>query len=85
MTRVKHDFYVTFGQKYRTERHPHFPAAHPDGWFRLTVVNYENAKVVAGMLFGEDGYSMIYRKSEFEEQLYPSGELGSWDIKSVMM
>lgn len=30
------EYRITFGGQYRTEPHPYFPAAHPDGW--LTVL-----------------------------------------------
>lgn len=79
------EFYVTFGQKYRHLPHSRFPKAHPDGWFRLLVMSYEDAQKVAAMLFGADGYSMVYQVNDFwPVSLYPRGELGVWDIRSVM-
>jgi len=78
------DFYVTFGQKYRARAHERFPVAHPDGWYRLSVMNYEDAKKVAQMLFGAEGYSNVYPGAEFIQSHYPIGELGSWDIRSLM-
>lgn len=30
--KFKHIVYVTFGQKFRYEKHLHIPEAHPEGW-----------------------------------------------------
>ena len=78
------EFYVTFGQKYRHMPHPRFPGAHPDGWYRLSVMDYGDAKKVAIMFFGADGFSMVWPSDEFCPELYPRGELGAWNIWAVV-
>lgn len=40
-------FYVTFGQKYRDEPHPHLPLAHPDNWVEVEAWGEMAARAIA--------------------------------------
>jgi len=45
-------FFVTFGQKWRHEVHPGFPAADPDGWLTIVAPGYRAAREFAFALLG---------------------------------
>jgi hypothetical protein len=72
-------YFVTFGQRYRHEPHPTFPAAHPDGWvevspdYALGVTAYELVNAVLGT-----AWASMYG-AEFDRSLYSLGCLGIID------
>lgn len=68
------DCYITFGQKYRTERHPSWPLAHPDGWLRVTAASYEQARAV-GVAITDSLYAFDYPTEHFQREHFPLGEL----------
>lgn len=72
------DFYVTFGQQYRTKQHPKavngvYP--HPDGWFVVEAQDRQQAMQTALAAFG-GRYADIYPAEGFDNTWYPKGELG---------
>lgn len=67
-------FYVTFGQRYRTEAHPYLPTATPDGWVRIIAETEADARRIACEFLGER-WSFLYKATHFDDHLYPDGEL----------
>lgn len=72
------DFYLTFPQRFRDHRETHrtFPAAHPDGWVRITAHGYYEAREYAFATFGQ-AWAFLYTRADFgvASHLYPLGEL----------
>jgi hypothetical protein len=73
-------FYVTFGQKYLHEPHPHWPEAHPDGWVLIEASDGEAARTLAMSAFGPY-WAFMYDAQRFDEEsmkmrYYPKGEIG---------
>lgn len=74
------DFYLTFPQRFRDheEEHLTFPAAHPDGYVRITARNYYEAREYAFATFGSE-WCFLYSHDQFTTQpqhvYYPLGEL----------
>lgn len=74
------EFYLTFGQKYRTERHPQsvndvYP--HPDGYGVIEAEDYETARAKVVEVFGLQ-WAFLYDHLRFDGQAkryYPAGEL----------
>ena len=67
-------FYVTFGQRYRSEAHPYLPTATPDGWVRIIAETEADARRIACEFLGER-WSFLYKAADFDDHLYPDGEL----------
>lgn len=67
-------FYITFGQKYRSEQHPTFSPAHPDGWVTIDAIDEDKAREIAFRELGSR-WSGIYTDSNFTPSYYPRGEL----------
>jgi O-phosphoseryl-tRNA(Cys) synthetase len=71
-------FYVTFGQKYRYERHPHTIGSvypHPDGWFEIRRFTWDEASEVAMRAF--DGkFATLYSEATWEPHWFRLGKLG---------
>jgi|GEM_PF-5390742 len=77
-------WYVTFGQRYRRERHPSFPVAHPDGYLvvmgRGLVLDEEAARTAVLYLCGT-GWCMIYGSlADLSPHLYPMGPLATLTV-----
>ncbi len=70
------NFYITFGQKYRSMTHPSFPKAHPDGFLVIVAPTYEEAREYAFRRLG-DRWSMIYELRP-NSLFFPLQELGRW-------
>ena len=73
-------FYLTFGVKYRHERHPKWVAAHPDGWVLIEAPYEDEARRLAHEALGPY-WSMLYPASHFPEEynmrmFYPDGQIG---------
>lgn len=60
---------ITFGQKFRRERHPY--GCHPDGWSEVQATSLENALAAIRHRYG-DAYSNVY---EHGSEDYPTTEL----------
>lgn len=80
---------VTFGQRYRRERHPSFADAHPDGWVVIVADDEWQARDTAMRLFGEQ-WAFLYSEGEFFRlqsaplrQLYPRGEIGLFHVGAM--
>lgn len=71
---VLETFYVTFGQRYRTEAHPYLPTATPDGWVRIVAETEADARRIACEFLGEH-WAFLYKAADFNDHLYPDGEL----------
>ena len=74
----KTTFIVTFGQKWRLERHPHaingvYP--HPDGWFEITAPTYAAAMQLAQQAFGGE-FANLLTRGEHNPTYYPLGRMG---------
>jgi hypothetical protein len=71
-----HEFFVTFGQKYRSQAHPLQSYPHPDGWLSVQASDINEARAKTFQELGQF-WSMIYTKEEFKENkhYYPKGEL----------
>lgn len=67
------DFFITFGQRYRREIHPH--GGHPDGWVRVRANSFAEACDKAMAKFGPL-WAQAYEEDRFEKSLFPKGELG---------
>lgn len=69
-------FYVTFGQKYRTEQHPLAGpyVVHPDGVWAVPALDQNDASTVVSFLFG-GAYSSVYEDPDFS--FYPLGVLNT--------
>ena len=65
-------FMVTFGQRYRNERHPYDRRITPDGWVELTAPSMKEARFIVRSFFREH-YSSIYPASDFDPSFYPKG------------
>lgn len=72
------EYRVTFGQRYRRETHPTFPAAHPDGWVTILAYDDAGARAVAFSMF-EQAWSFMYGPSDrpqtYWDDTFPGGEL----------
>lgn len=70
-------FYATFGQKYRTERHPAYTWIHPDGWAVIEASDDQAARKIADATFGTE-YAFIYSEEEWMKgthTFFPGEEL----------
>jgi hypothetical protein len=68
-------YFITFGQKYRREKHP--AGGHPDGWFEVEADDYEEACDKIWEAMGEK-WSMMYHEEDFGPEsraYYPRGKL----------
>lgn len=66
-------FYITFGQKYRYEPHPH--GGHPDGWFEVEAESAGEARNKVFLLL-KNQWSFMYSEDEFEPKHFPKGKMG---------
>lgn len=67
------DYFLTVGQRYRTEFHP--MGLHPDGWMRIRAKDMNQAREKAFAAMGIQ-FAFIYKVEEFSFHLHPRGELG---------
>lgn len=78
-------FFVTFGQKYRHEKHPSGLNIHPDGYVIIYAESWIVARRIAFDKFG-DNFSLIYCETDFNPHFFPLGpilELGNEETSSV--
>lgn len=68
------EYRVTFGQQYRSNRHPKVDYAHPDGWLTVMADNRQEAREKTFFELGA-AWSFIYEVGEFSPEYYPKGEL----------
>ena len=72
------EYRVTFGQRYRREEHPTFPAAHPDGWVTILAYDDAGARAIAFSMF-DQYWSFMYgpadRPQKYWDETFPAGEL----------
>jgi hypothetical protein len=67
-------FYVTFGQKYRTEPHPVMETAHPDGVVEVSAINEDAARVIVTDKLGA-AWAFLYPEDKLDLNHYPLGVL----------
>jgi hypothetical protein len=65
-------YFVTFGQKYRTEEHPTLKEAHPDGVVEVPAINSDVAREIVVDKLG-DKWCAIYSEDEIDLNHYPRG------------
>jgi len=58
-------FYVTFGQRYAQEPHPHIDGVHPDGVLELEAKDWEDARERVFSLTNA-AHSFIYDESDMQ-------------------
>lgn len=72
----KTKLHITFGQKYRREPHPTYPAAHPDMWVEVEGNTLGECYDLVGKHFGQF-YAGSYIDTEWERDnhamFYPRG------------
>jgi hypothetical protein len=68
------NWYVTFGQQYSRETHPHASWVHPDGWMRIVADNSGEARRMAFSILDRE-WSNLLSEDEFDSSFYPLGEL----------
>lgn len=73
---TKQKFYITFGQKYRTEPHPTFDKADPDGVLEVEADNADEAREKVVAKLGEF-WSFIYPADELDLDNFPLGVIAS--------
>lgn len=70
-------YYVTFGQKWRRNKHP--KGGHPDGWFAVKGRTVSEATALTNAFFGRD-WASIYDPESYGEayfnDFYPLRLLG---------
>lgn len=82
---MKSKWFVTFGQKYRHEKHPSGLNIDPDGYVVVHAYNYHEARQIVIGKFGNE-VSWLYNEDNFEPQYFPLGqllELGNEETSSV--
>jgi hypothetical protein len=65
-------YYITFGQKYRTEEHPELYDAHPDALVLIQAPDKEIARVMAFERLGH-AWSFLYEEGKLDMSLFPRG------------
>lgn len=87
VTKVKKNYYLTFGQKYYREPHPWFSKAHPSGLVQVRAYDYASAReYVIGRIgsLWSDLYEASAEQSTLDvAELYPLGVLEVWDATVV--
>lgn len=71
-------YYLTFGPKYATEEHPHFPHAHPDGWVEITANSELDARNEVYNCLGYK-WAFIYNDKNFNPVMYSAGRIATLD------
>lgn len=69
-------FYLTFGVRYRHEKHPAWDGAHPDGWLEIQAPDEEAARLLVRSFIGNK-YAFIYDEHRFERKWHPRGRLAT--------
>lgn len=77
------NYYVTFGIKYRYEKHPHWPGAHPDGWLEVIAEDYDAARALVGQYIG-NVFAFMYEADRFERKWHPLGRLATLTQDGVL-
>ena len=82
---MKSKFFVTFGQKYRHEKHPSGLNINPNGYVVIHAYSYKEASQIAFDKFGS-AFCMLYDEDKFESHFFPAGsllELGNEETSNV--
>lgn len=80
-------FILTFGQRYRTEQHPVFEDADPDGYVEIEAPSYDHARMIANDRTG-GAWAFLYQRHALAmdaagagnhwEDDFPLGQLAIW-------
>lgn len=65
-------YYITFGQKYRNEKHP--GGGHPDGWVTVYANSMGEARALISNVLGIQ-WAFIYDETDFKADHFSKGEL----------
>ncbi len=76
---IKKEYYITFGQKYRTEPHPKYNWIDPDGYVVIEAADKGLASKKAFELFGQF-WSFIYSPAEMHFEYFPHGEIRRFTV-----
>lgn len=70
------NFYLTFGVQYRSEPHPVWTGADPDGWVLIEAPDEERARKLAAAYF-ETYWAFLYDEATFNpsRHYYPKMEI----------
>lgn len=68
-------YFVTFGQQYRTEPHPKVKYAHPDGWLTIEAPTMAEAREKAFVELGSHWGFIYENNKDFARHYFPLGEL----------
>lgn len=74
-------FYVTFGYKYKSEPHPNYHRANPDGYVVINAESEEKARQQAFKVFG-NYWSFIYSEEKMQFHFFPKGCLDTFTAES---
>ena len=78
------EYRFTFGQKYRREEHPTFPAAHPDGYVTVIATDESQARnAVVGLIGTAWAFCYVAPFTDDWAQCYPLGELARVDATAM--
>ncbi len=71
-------YHVTFGSRFRTEPHPTYARATPEGWVDVVAPNEAAARAVAVGHLGS-AWSMIYAEDDpsWDPVFFPAGCVGT--------
>lgn len=69
-------FYLTFGSQYAHTPHPHWPAAHPDGWVEVWASTEGMARAMVVAAFGVNWSNLYEDVAPLEPEWFPRGKLG---------
>ncbi|UOK18418.1 hypothetical protein SEA_BRUHMOMENT_102 [Arthrobacter phage BruhMoment] len=78
-----HNYYVTFGVKYRHETHPYWAGAHPDGWLEVVAPDEEQARALVRSYIG-NVYAFMYPADRFKRGWHPLGRLATLTEDGVL-
>ena len=81
--RVPYVLYVTFGQRYREEKHIWIPEVHPDGWIELHCNTAKEVNMLRQRFLG-NAYGQIQFAEDFKPEFYPKGCLRVLTIKDLL-
>ncbi|MGH3795991.1 MAG: hypothetical protein ACRDSP_14000 [Pseudonocardiaceae bacterium] len=72
-SKIRTEFFVTFGAQYRDQLHPTLSVAHPDGWVTVVAQDYDAARALAIGWLGTAWCDIYSEKPDLA--LFPLGEL----------
>ena len=77
-------FYITFGQKYRHDKHPMVDYADPDGYVVIYAKSSLLARKKAFETFGKY-WSNLYAEEDMDKSFFPKGILKILQITNALI